>query len=60
MALSEVFPALTAAQKSIALNPLWWIGYQTLGRAHLGLGEVRTVSFNANKITVDHSIHCLL
>ena len=44
MALSEVFPALTAAQKSIALNPLWWIGYQTLGRAHLGLGEVRTVS----------------
>ena len=43
MALNEVFPAVTAAQKAVSLNPLWWIGYQTLGRAHLGLEEVRTV-----------------
>lgn len=45
MALSEVFPAVSAAQKAVALNPQWWIGYQTLGRAHLGLGEVKTVSW---------------
>ena len=72
MALSEVFPALSAAQKAVQLNPLWWIGYQTLGRAHLGLGEVRTVSIccsshtrtrstsqrrDANKIDPTERIH---
>lgn len=44
MALNELYPALQAAEKTTEINPLWWIGHQTLGRARLGLGEVRMVS----------------
>jgi hypothetical protein len=44
MMLNEVYPAVQAAEKTIQMNPLWWVGYQTLGRAKLGLGEVRMVS----------------
>ncbi len=44
MAVGEVFPAVTAARKAVELDPLWWVAHQTLGRAHMGLGEVRTVS----------------
>lgn len=40
MQLCEVFPALHAAQKAVALCPIWWEAYQTLGRAQLGMGEV--------------------
>ena len=35
--LNELYPALNAAEKTVEMNPLWWIGHQTLGRARLGL-----------------------
>jgi len=38
--LNELLPALQAAQHVVDLNPRWWIAHQTLGRAHLNLGEV--------------------
>ena len=44
MSLGEVFPAVCEAEKAVGLNPNWWIGHQTLGRAQLGLGEVKLVS----------------
>ena len=43
MQLNEVLPALNAAKRASELNPLWWTVHQTLGRTHLGLGEVRMV-----------------
>lgn len=42
--LQEVFPAVEAAEMAVKLNPLWWEGWQTLGRAQLNLGEVDLVS----------------
>ncbi|KAK3090260.1 hypothetical protein FSP39_010483 [Pinctada imbricata] len=39
--LCEVFPAVSTARKVTELKPTWWVGHQTLGRALLGLGEVR-------------------
>ncbi|CAG2186973.1 unnamed protein product [Mytilus edulis] len=39
LALCEVFPALAMAEKVVKLKPTWWTGYQTLGRAQLGLGK---------------------
>jgi len=44
MSLGEVYPAVCAAEKAVSLNANWWIGHQTLGRAQLGLGEVKLVS----------------
>ncbi|XP_013789500.1 tetratricopeptide repeat protein 33-like [Limulus polyphemus] len=41
MQLNEVFPAVQAAEKAVNLNPVWWIAYQTLGRAQLGIGEIK-------------------
>ncbi|XP_071219060.1 tetratricopeptide repeat protein 33-like [Salvelinus alpinus] len=41
--LQEVFPAVQAAEMAVKLRPLWWEGWQTLGRAQLGLGEVDLV-----------------
>ncbi|XP_068190247.1 tetratricopeptide repeat protein 33 [Antennarius striatus] len=38
--LQEVFPAVKAAETAVKLRPLWWVGWQTLGRAQLNLGEV--------------------
>ncbi|XP_061911084.1 tetratricopeptide repeat protein 33 [Entelurus aequoreus] len=38
--LHEVFPAVKAAETAAKLRPLWWEGWQTLGRAQLSLGEV--------------------
>ncbi|XP_062569792.1 tetratricopeptide repeat protein 33-like [Saccostrea cucullata] len=38
--LNEVYPAVQAAVKCTEVNPLWWVGHQTLGRAQLGLGDV--------------------
>nr|XP_046230632.1 tetratricopeptide repeat protein 33 [Scatophagus argus]XP_046230633.1 tetratricopeptide repeat protein 33 [Scatophagus argus]XP_046230634.1 tetratricopeptide repeat protein 33 [Scatophagus argus]XP_046230635.1 tetratricopeptide repeat protein 33 [Scatophagus argus] len=38
--LHEVFPAVKAAEMAVKLHPLWWEGWQTLGRAQLNLGEV--------------------
>ena len=43
MQLCEVFPAVHAAQKAVNLNATWWVAYQTLGRAQLGMGEVLLV-----------------
>ena len=43
MELCEVFPAVQAAKKCVELSPLWWVAHQTLGRAFLGMGEVRMV-----------------
>jgi len=44
MSLGEVYSAVCAAEKAVGVNPNWWIGHQTLGRAQLGLGEVKLVS----------------
>ena len=41
--VNEVYPAVAAAEKAVELKPTWWVAHQTLGRAHLGLGEVRMV-----------------
>ena len=38
--LHEWEPAIEAAQKAVALDPKWYSGYQTLGRAQLGIGNV--------------------
>ncbi|XP_069024943.1 tetratricopeptide repeat protein 33 [Embiotoca jacksoni] len=38
--LQEVFPAVKAAELAVKFRPLWWEGWQTLGRAQLNLGEV--------------------
>ncbi|XP_061589289.1 LOW QUALITY PROTEIN: tetratricopeptide repeat protein 33 [Cololabis saira] len=38
--LHEVFPAVKAAEMAVKFHPLWWEGWQTLGRAQLNLGEV--------------------
>ncbi|XP_046548554.1 tetratricopeptide repeat protein 33-like [Haliotis rubra] len=41
MALNELYPAVSAARKTVEVCPTWWVGHQTLGRAQLNLGEVR-------------------
>ncbi|KAH3848885.1 tetratricopeptide repeat protein 33-like [Dreissena polymorpha] len=41
MELCEIYPAVQAAKKAVQFAPTWWIAHQTLGRAFLGLGEVR-------------------
>jgi len=41
MSLCEVYPAVVSARRAVALNPNWWIAHQTLGRANLGIGEVK-------------------
>ncbi|XP_015257617.1 PREDICTED: tetratricopeptide repeat protein 33 [Cyprinodon variegatus] len=38
--LHEVFPAVKAAELAVKFKPLFWEGWQTLGRAQLNLGEV--------------------
>ncbi|KAM9841895.1 tetratricopeptide repeat protein 33 [Aulostomus maculatus] len=38
--LQEVFPAVKAAEMAVKFRPLWWEGWQTLGRAQLNMGEV--------------------
>ena len=38
--LHEWEPAIEAAEKAIMVDPKWYAGYQTLGRAHLGVGNV--------------------
>lgn len=45
--LQEVFPAVKAAEMAVKIRPLWWEGWQTLGRAQLNLGEVDLVSVGA-------------
>ena len=40
VALHEWEGAVEAAEKATAFENTWWVGYQTLGRAHLGLGHL--------------------
>lgn len=55
--LQEVFPAVEAAEMAVKLNPLWWEGWQTLGRAQLNLGEVDLVSpSERNKKMAEHRL----
>ena len=43
MEVHEVFPAVQAAEKAVTSDPRWWVAYQTLGRAQLGLGDLKLV-----------------
>lgn len=47
MDLNELFPAVKAAKMSVSYNSQWWIGWQTLGRSLLNMGEIKAsiVSF---------------
>ena len=38
--LHEWEPAIEAAEKAINVDPMWYPAYQTLGRSHLGVGNV--------------------
>jgi len=40
MSLHEWLPSIKCSEECIKLQPTWWVGHQTLGRAQLGLGEV--------------------
>jgi len=40
VALHEWDGAVEAGEKATAFENTWWVGYQTLGRAHLGLGHL--------------------
>ena len=40
IALHEWLPAISAASEAVRIEPNWFIGHQTLGRAQMGLGEV--------------------
>jgi len=33
-------PAIELAESAVKVDKTWWVGYQTLGRAQLGVGEV--------------------
>ena len=52
MQLNELLPALNAAMRAVELNALWWTAHQTLGRTHLGLGEVRMVTKQLKSVAV--------
>eukprot|EP00090_Calanus_glacialis_P023571 TRINITY_DN36437_c0_g1_i1.p1 TRINITY_DN36437_c0_g1~~TRINITY_DN36437_c0_g1_i1.p1 ORF type:complete len:201 (+),score=64.08 TRINITY_DN36437_c0_g1_i1:39-641(+) len=39
--LHEWIVAIKAAEKCVQLKPNWWVGHQTLGRAQMGIGEVK-------------------
>ena len=49
MILHEVFPAVQTAEKAVHADPTWWVTYQTLGRAQMGLGEIDLVSIDNRK-----------
>jgi len=40
MNLHEWVPSIQCSEACIRLQPGWWVGHQTLGRAQIGLGEV--------------------
>ena len=33
--------AIEAAKSAVKIEPKWWSAYQTLGRAHLGFGQIQ-------------------
>lgn len=39
---------MKAAELAVKFRPLWWEGWQTLGRAQLNLGEVDLVSMTGS------------
>ena len=43
--LHEWEPAIEAAKRAIKIEPKWWSAYQTLGRAHLGFGQLQDAVF---------------
>ena len=43
--LHEWEPAIEAAKSAIKIEPKWWSAYQTLGRAHLGFGQLQDAVF---------------
>ena len=49
MTLNELFPAINAAQQAVSANPQWWIGWQTLGRALLNMGEIQSAIVHFEK-----------
>lgn len=46
MQLNEPFCAVKAAETSIQSDPKWWVAYQTLGRAQMGVGEIKMAITN--------------
>ena len=40
MHVGEPFLAVASAEKALEISATWWLGYQTLGRAQLAVGEV--------------------
>ena len=53
MEVGEVFEAVQSAEKVVELSPTWATGRQTLGRAQLGIGEVRMVRITILSWTAD-------
>jgi len=39
--LHEWIVAIKSVEKSVQLRPNWWVAHQTLGRAQMGMGEVK-------------------
>ena len=40
LSLHEWVPSISCSSQCVRLQPTWWVGHQTLGRAQMGLGEV--------------------
>ena len=40
LSLHEWVPSISCSSECVRLQPTWWVGHQTLGRAQMGLGEV--------------------
>ena len=40
LSLHEWVPSISCCSECVRLQPTWWVGHQTLGRAQMGLGEV--------------------
>ena len=47
MTVGELFQAVQSAERAVQLKPNWSIVYQTLGRAQLGIGEIKMVRLTA-------------
>ena len=38
---TQIFRTIEAAKSAVKIEPKWWSAYQTLGRAHLGFGQIQ-------------------
>ena len=54
--LGELYPAVEAAEKAVRLDSTWSIGWQTLARAQIGLGELDMVRINECRSVLDGPI----